>query len=145
MAGRGAPPRATHQRARDTARRIDAKATIVPDKPYDGPVPDLPAGDWLPATLTWWDTWIRSPQAHMFTVTDWAFLVETAYIADAFYGGNLTVAGELRLRVGKLGATPEDRQRLRLQFAPDDEDDRPIASVTSLRGRKGFRDLSEAA
>lgn len=144
MAGRGAAPKRAHQRERDTRRRIDDKAIRVPDQPYTGSVPELPAGqEWHPATLAWWSTWSTSPQAHMFTVTDWAFLQETAYIADAFYYGNMSVASELRLRVAKFGATPEDRSRLRLQFVPPDEDDRPnLAIVTPLK-RDALMDLSE--
>jgi hypothetical protein len=142
MAGRGAAPKTAHQRPRDTKRRIDDKAVRVPDRPYDGPVPDLEGDFWHPATLRWWDTWTRSPQAHMFTVTDWAFLEETAYIANAFYEGNMSVASELRLRVAKFGATPEDRARLRLQFVPPDEDDKPsLAVVKPIKG--SIMDLSE--
>lgn len=137
MAGRGAAPKAQHQRPRDTKRRIDDKAIRVPDVPFTGDIPELPERDWESATLQWWKTWSTSPQAHMFTVTDWMFLVETAYIADAFFAGNLQVASELRLRVAKFGATPEDRARLRLQFQPpEEEDDKPhLASVTSIKGR----------
>lgn len=143
MAGRGAAPKAAHQRPRDTRARIDDKAIRVPDQPYTGETPVLPDGDWSPATLRWWDVWVTSPQAHMFTVTDWAFLVETAYIAEAFYSGNMSVASELRLRVAKFGATPEDRARLRLQFVPPDENDKPsLAVVKPIRGNS-IMDLSE--
>jgi hypothetical protein len=143
MAGRGAAPKAAHQRPRDTKRRIDDKAIRVPDQPYAGVVPELPDGqEWHPATLRWWETWAHSPQAHMFTVTDWSFLTETAFIADAFYWGNMSVASELRLRVAKFGATPEDRARLRLQFVPPDEDDKPnLAVVKPIKG--SIMDLSE--
>jgi hypothetical protein len=143
MAGRGAAPKAAHQRERDTRRRIDDKAIRVPDQAYAGVVPELPAHEWLPATLAWWETWTHAPQAHMFTVTDWAFLIETAYLTDAFYGGNMAVASELRLRMAKFGATPEDRARLRLQFVPPDESDKPsLAVVKPIRGNS-IMDLSE--
>ena len=143
MAGRGAAPKSTHQRPRDTQRRIDDKAIRVPDQPYTGSVPELPEHDWLPATLQWWDTWTTSPQAHMFTVTDWQFLIETAFLTNAFYGGNMSVASELRLRVAKFGATPEDRARLRLQFVPPEEDDKPsLAVVKPIKGN-ALMDLSE--
>lgn len=139
MAGRGAAPKAQHQRARDTHRRIDAKAITVPDKTYDGPAPELPAHDWLPAALDWWETWKTSPQAHMFTQTDWMFLIETAFIANAFFSGNLQAASELRLRVAKFGATPEDRARLRLKFGPIEDDDVPkLASVKPIKGKTNF-------
>jgi hypothetical protein len=138
MAGRGAAPKAAHQRPRDTARRIDANAIHVPDRPYDGQVPELPAHDWLPATLLWWETWTKSPQAHLFTATDWMFLIETAFIANAFFSGNLQSASELRLRVAKFGATPEDRARLRLKFSPIEDEDTPkLASVKPI-GKTNF-------
>lgn len=143
MAGRGAAPKAVHQRPRDTRARIDDKAIRVPDQPYTGETPELPAGEWSPATLRWWDVWLSAPQAHMFTSTDWAFLLETAYIAEAFYSGNMSVASELRLRVAKFGATPEDRARLRLQFVPPDENDKPsLAVVKPIKGNS-IMDLSE--
>mgnify|MGYP001157634946 CR=1 FL=1 len=143
MAGRGPAPKATHQRPRDTRRRIEDKALRVPDVPFEGDVPDLPDHDWLPATLQWWETWTRSPQAHMFTATDWAFLIETAFLVNAFHSGNMSVASELRLRVAKFGATPEDRARLRLQFVPPEEGEgKPnLAIVRPLKGN--IMDLSE--
>lgn len=143
MAGRGAAPKATHQRERDTRRRIEDKATRLPDTPYEGDVPELPEHEWLPETLRWWDAWTRSPQARMFMATDWQFLIETAYIANAFYGGNMSVASELRLRMAKLGQTKEDRDRLRAQFVPPDESDKPsLAVVKPIKGQ-AFMDLSE--
>lgn len=143
MAGRGPAPKAAHQRPRDTRRRIDDRAIRVPDTPYEGDVPELPAADWHPATLQWWRTWTSAPQAHMFTATDWQFLIETAYLANAFYSGNMSVASELRLRVAKFGATPEDRARLRLQFIPPEEDDKPpLAVVKPIKG-KPLLDLTE--
>lgn len=134
MAGRGAAPKAQHQRARDTRARIDARAIQVPDKPYEGRVPSLPDADWQQATLEWWKTWTHSPQAHLFTVTDWQFLIETAFVANAFFAGNIAAASELRLRVAKFGATPEDRARLRLQFVPPEENEGPqLASVKPFK------------
>lgn len=134
MAGRGAAPKPNHQRARDTARRIDARAIQVPDQPHNGVIPTLPQGEWLDATLLWWNTWSHAPQAALFIATDWMFLIETAYIANAFYGGNLTLGPELRLRCAKFGATTEDRSRLRMLLVPVEDDDKnpKLASVTKL-------------
>ncbi|TCO47311.1 hypothetical protein [Actinocrispum wychmicini] len=50
------------------------------------------------------------------TGTDWDFLLDTALLHAELWSGVASVAPELRLRVGKLGATPEDRQRLRMQI-----------------------------
>ena len=50
------------------------------------------------------------------------------------------MAAELRLRVAKFGATPEDRARLRIQFAQADEADskRPEKRAGGSR-REGLR------
>ena len=63
--------------------------------------------------------WGESAQAAHFTATDWEFLLETALLHARFWGGEASLAGELRLRVAKFGATPEDRQRLRYEFAEE--------------------------
>lgn len=89
------------------------------------------------AVSRWWRTWVKSPQAEVFGATDWAFLLETAYIVQAFYQGDLKQAAELRLRVAKFGATPEDRARLRMQFAQADEADAKRPARPSSRERYG--------
>jgi hypothetical protein len=89
--------------------------------------PELPGGiDWPVVTLAWWETWRRSAQAAAFTATDWDFMVDTALLHARFWAGDEKVAGELRLRVAKFGATPEDRLRLRMQIGePDAEKAKP--------------------
>lgn len=77
--------------------------------------PELPDGfDWPEATLKWWEAWRRCAQARMFTAIDWSFLVDTAALHADLWTGKWRVAPELRLRVAKFGATPEDRARLRI-------------------------------
>lgn len=84
--------------------------------------PLLPADiDWHPLTIAWWHTWRESPLSDNFTTTDWVYMLETAFIQNAFWEGNLGVAAELRLRAAKFGATPEDRARLRIQVVTADE------------------------
>lgn len=113
MAGRGPAPSGTRSRENDQ-RRDDAALTIVEvDDEVRGP--ELPDSfEWPAQTVTWWDTWRRSAQASTFTDTDWSFLVDTAVMHAEFWLGNRALAAELRLRVAKFGATPEDRMRLRL-------------------------------
>ncbi|WP_331914071.1 hypothetical protein [Streptomyces sp.] len=78
--------------------------------------PDLPEGiEWPAPTVAWWETWRTSPQAASLTATDWDFLTDTALLHARFWAGDAKVAAELRLRVAKFGATPEDRMRLRMQ------------------------------
>jgi hypothetical protein len=54
------------------------------------------------------------PLAGEFFDADWSYLLDTALIHAAFWKGNVTVAGELRLREAKYGFTPEDRAKLRI-------------------------------
>lgn len=114
MAGRGSPPSGSRSRLRDQ-RLLEAGMVIVH---ADGELrgPELPETfDWPAATITWWSTWRKSPQAKTFTDTDWSFLLDTAVLHAEFWMGDRTLASELRLRAAKFGATPEDRARLKIE------------------------------
>lgn len=113
MPGRGPAPKAERSRPNDTARR-QAEFTKVAD---DGQVrgPDLPAYPWNERTVAWYATWRRSPMAATFIDADWDFLIDTAMLHTQMWDGNPGLAAEIRLRVGKLAGTPEDRLRLRIQ------------------------------
>lgn len=109
MAGKGPPPKEGRVR-----RNASEPLTIVQ---ADGEMhgPELPEDfQWPAVTVAWWETWRRSPQAKTFTDTDWSFLVDTAVMHAEFWLGNRSLAAELRLRVAKFGATPEDRMRLKI-------------------------------
>jgi hypothetical protein len=92
---------------------------------------------WHPRTKAWWAMWGGSPQAEHFMASDWDFLLDTAILHTAMWCGNATVAAEVRLRVAKYGATPEDRARLRMQFADADEKDAKRPEAESARQRYG--------
>ena len=114
MAGRGPAPKDPENRRRRNADPVPATELLVDDEVRG---PGLPGGiEWPVVTLAWWNTWRNSPQAATFTETDWDFLVDTALLHARFWKGDEKVAGELRLRVAKFGATPEDRARLRMQI-----------------------------
>lgn len=118
MAGRGAAPKDPARRARTNK---DPNPTIT--LPFQScEAPELPVDyPWHPQTKRWWETWRQSPMAAIMGPTDWDFLLDTALMHHALWdGGHWTVAAELRLRVAKFGATPEDRLRLRLQWADAD-------------------------
>lgn len=83
---------------------------------------------WPAITREWWAMWANSPLAAEFTSTDWSELRDTARLHAEYWRGNLKVASELRLRVAKFAATPEDRARLRIQFADADEKDEKRAA-----------------
>lgn len=74
-----------------------------------------------------WRTWATSPQAAKWIETDWAELEITVKLVDAFYQGDTKLAGEIRQRVAKWGATTEDRARLRMSV----EDDQDQADETA--------------
>lgn len=113
MAGRGPAPKDTRSRARDQKRLEETLTIVAADGTLHGP--KLPEGfEWPATTTTWWETWRLSPQAKTFTDTDWSFLVDTAVMHAEFWLGNRSLAAELRLRVAKFGATPEDRMRLKI-------------------------------
>ncbi|MBS3177742.1 MULTISPECIES: hypothetical protein [unclassified Pseudoclavibacter] len=98
--------------------------------------------DWHPMTRRWWNHWRRSPQAsRMLSQPDWDFLLDTALMHHVMWEKKRwEFASEIRLRVAKFGATPEDRLRLRQEIdipettpAGDGEG----ATVTSMAGRRG--------
>jgi hypothetical protein len=93
-----------------------------------------------PRTRDWWTVWAESELSKDFTGTDWSFLIDTALMHHAVWAkGQWTLAAELRLRVAKMGATPEDRARLRITFADADEKDekRAAREAGSVRQRYG--------
>jgi len=53
--------------------------------------------------------------AATFIEADWSFLLDTAMLHSEMWNGETKHAAEIRLRVGKLAGTPEDRLRLRVQ------------------------------
>lgn len=145
MAGRGPAPKDPSRRAR--ANKDPIGQTVLRFEQAEPP--DLPTfhiekdGDlveyrWPQRTQDWWEMWKSSPQAEHFSSTDWDFLLDTAVVHARLWSGEMSAAGELRLRVAKFGATPEDRARLRMQFAQADEADskRPEGG-RSARERRG--------
>lgn len=117
MAGNGPAPKANRQRSRDTPQRetIKADGSISGFDLPDGVLPD--GGEWHPRTRKMWDAWRASPQAQrMVTDVDWEFLLDTALMHHMMWSkGRWDFAGEVRIRMAKFGATPEDRLRLKLE------------------------------
>lgn len=101
----------------------------VPTESYALPEDLLPVEDgiresWHPATLRWWRRWSESPLAASLPAVDWSELEATAVLHHEFMRKRtFTLASELRLRMQKFGATPEDRMRLRILVADADEKD----------------------
>lgn len=151
MAGRGPAPKPAGRRARRNTDPVAGRVFEV--QPVEQP--ELPDFDvqveedgqlvsqafvWPPATRRWWATWGAEPLSEDFTATDWDFLLDTALLhAEVWGNGNLKLLPELRLRVAKMGATGEDRARLRITYAAAEEaDDKrkppPGGNAKSRRG-----------
>jgi hypothetical protein len=135
IAGVGPRPKNSDQlvghgaaKGRDAVLRvIPVRPTSQPDLPdfeiivqVDG-YPERRRFEWPGQTRIWWQMWADSPLSSEFTETDWSELLDTALLHARFWNGDHKVAAELRLRVAKFGATPEDRARLRIQFATADK------------------------
>lgn len=127
MAGRGFAPKPPEKRAGHSKDPVPVR--VLPA--FLAEQPDLPSGViWPTQTLEWWDMWRDTPLSAGFTSTDWSELLDAALLHARVWGeGELKWLPELRLRTAKFGATPEDRARLRIQFAQADEADskRPLA------------------
>ena len=144
MPGRGPAPKVERTRARDTARRdtVSADGTLR-GMELPSAADALPPGEeWHPMTVEWWDAWRASPQAvRMLTDVDWYFLLDTALMHHTMWAkGRWDFAAEVRLRVAKFGATPEDRLRIKLEV--EVPEDYPVgsagneANVTVLASRR---------
>ena len=131
MPGKGPAPKAVRSRPNDTARRQAEIQRLEKDGEIRGP--ELPDGDWHPRTIVWWDNWRRSPQAQHMAAVDWDFMIDTAMMHSQMWNGDLKMAAEVRIRVAKFGATPEDRLRLKVQV---DEDLKPEVRTPKAKARR---------
>lgn len=136
MAGRGPRPKnvdqlASRGRAKERASGMRVFTAAPAKQP---PLPDVT--DWPEVTRRWWDTWGAEPMAADFRPTDWDFLLDTALLHAKVWGeGDLKLLAELRLRVAKMGATSEDRARLRITYAQADEAEEKRDRKTGVPGR----------
>jgi len=147
MAGRGPA------RTGKAVRRNKQPATVTvkaPTKKYGWKLPegvlfdrDGDPVEWHPATKKWWNAWRSSPQAtRMLTEPDWQFLLDTALMHHQMWqNGRWDFASEVRLRVAKFGATPEDRLRLHLEIDEEIEQQGAAGNtagtnVTSIEERR---------
>lgn len=120
MPGRGPAPKPADQRARGKRSDITLLRVITQEEKAEQPL--LPADfDWHFQTVVWWTKLPEDPLFEECTPADWAYLLDTALIHNALWQGNLSAAGELRLRLANFGATPADRARLRIQVVMAEE------------------------
>lgn len=115
---RGPAPKENAQR-----RNVHPGAQTLPAEAQKGR--ELPRGLGIttPGAKRFWRTWSQAPQTAAWTETDWAELELTAKLVDGLFQGDLKLAGEIRQRVAKWGATVEDRARLRMTFEKTDENE----------------------
>ena len=71
--------------------------------------------------------------AQTFVDSDWDFLIDTAMLHSEMCNGSLTHAAEVRLRVGKLAGTPEDRLRLRITIDTEEQQAASVRNMTDDR------------
>jgi hypothetical protein len=143
MGSRGPAPKDPDKRQR---RNKPPEPEELPEA-HTGPAPALPRrSKYLQITRDWYDAWARSPQAAGFGVTDWHRLQMLAPLVDAYWREpKPSLMAEIRQNESKLGATVEDRQRLRWRLpgaspiAPA-EDDTPTAPPRRRRQGRGGRD-----
>lgn len=122
MAGRGPAPKPASRRARRNKEPVPLR--VIESAPVAQPAlpKRMPNGEpWPAITRAWWKMWGKDPLAAEFRATDWAELRDTAVLHGLYWSGEVKLAGELRLRTAKFGATAEDRARLRIQYAAADE------------------------
>lgn len=142
MAGRGPAPKGRNARDRDTA----TFETVVLEEraAYGSPLPDdaLPEGEsWHPQTVRWWDSLRHFPLLKDEPEIGWQFLIDTALMHHTMWTkGRWEFASELRLRVAKYGATPEDRMRLKIKLEipaviPPAKADGNVRDIASRRTR----------
>jgi hypothetical protein len=139
---RGRLPRDVLSRPRDTRRR-EAEITTV-QAAADGELhgPELPAladGEaWHPVTVRLWDDLRRNPILRHEPALTWAYLVDTAALHHRFWAyGELKHAAEIRLRLAKVAATPEDRQRMKVKIAQHVPGSTPTpANVSDIATRR---------
>jgi hypothetical protein len=146
MAGRGPAPKDPATRVR--RNKTGPTSRVAADGRLRGPaLPKSGVYDshtecfllWHPQTVSWWNNWRRSPQASTFTATDWDYLLDTALMHHKMWAnGRWDFASEVRLRVAKFGATPEDRMRLKMELeTPGKRQPVPVpAGVTEISSRR---------
>jgi hypothetical protein len=146
MAGRGPAPKAVRSRTRATAQR-EAEMTEIEDDGelygFDLPLGVLPDGaEWHPQTLELWNSLRRNPLLKNEPNLGWQFLVDTALLHHIFWSkGRWEYASEIRLRLAKIGITPEDRMRLKIKVTTPTEDAKRPAqagpgSVSDIASRR---------
>lgn len=131
MAGRGFAPQ--ERNGRGKAPKLPMRELADTGEMHGPELPDgvLPGGeDWHPMTRALWDSLRRSPLLAEEPELGWVFLIDTALMHSVMWSkGKWEFASEVRLRLAKYGATPEDRLRLRLKITTPADQDKPTEAT----------------
>jgi hypothetical protein len=127
------------ERVGRSGARNSAKSRTVPIGRAKGQ-PELPKEiDWPDQTMDWWEHWGSSALSNDFTTSDWDALLETAtyhriiWDMEAPVNARLKAGSEVRQRMALFGATPLDRQRLRIQLVFADEAEEKAEQASAAR------------
>lgn len=141
MAGRGPAPAAEKRRRNkpevEVVELVDAGELHGPELP-EGVLPE--GADWHPQTLALWDALRRNPLLAAEPDLGWQFLIDTALMHHTMWSkGRWEFASEVRLRVAKYGATPEDRLRLKVKITtPGDAPAQETKAGTATARRRNL-------
>ena len=124
MPARGRAPKPAGQRVGRHPPQL-GEWVLLPDVPYDGPVPVVSDPDWPPNTQAWWAAVSTQPHCVLWSAAEWEFALDTAHVhAVAFVDPPREVVArylpELRQREAKLGMTKVDRMGLRIRYVSAD-------------------------
>ncbi|WKK23043.1 hypothetical protein QZH56_30540 [Streptomyces olivoreticuli] len=128
MAARRGPAPKPNSARRNTTHALGAHS--LTEEPGEGRALPKSLGIQTAGARRFWKTWATAPQTQHWAETDWAELEITTALVDAFYLGDVKLAGEIRQRVGKWGATTEDRARLRMSFDQQAREEREKTEET---------------
>jgi hypothetical protein len=128
----GAKPKPEGQKV----TRVEAvhEWTEVVDEPYRGPVPELKLSA---GTAKWWAALSSMPHCILWTPSQWMFAVDTAFLHEAFEGGETKLAAEIRIREKVLGTTLDALRDLRIRYVKP-------AEVVSSAGDAKMADFDAA-
>jgi hypothetical protein len=127
VAGKGPPPAENSQRTekRGGTKQLAGAAAKAPPL----------VGSYLYQTIAWYQTWAESDNASQFSALDWQRLQMLAPLVDLYFANpTKDLMAEIRQNESKLGATAEDRQRLRWKpKAPEKPEDEKRPSPSRAR------------
>lgn len=133
MAGRGFSPKDPKN-----VRTIEYTASAQPPLPTF--MPD--GSPWPPESEALWAALRDYPLSDDWTLVEWLYHLDTIVIhAEFWLTGKATYAAELRLRLAKIGATAEDRARLRIAFANADDAEKRGSGAPPPSAKEQFKGL----